>query len=250
MRRRAGRAAARRRGVGAADTGLRRGGAAPGGCAACHLVAVVARLLVAAPGPDLSLTWVGRATATARPCDVAGGGSCWLPLPLSPSSHPPPVRRWSRPPGVRACQQQRLLCYAPANPGGGSCGPVQRRPLSAASRCRLSPARRAPAVAVSAARVGAPSCKDKFLGFPPPCRSSPAACFIYSGMPCIKRSSEAKSLRGSGLRCQRRRPRAPLPPWRRWHDSDRTSSSSSGGKLQVWPVGGPGSGGVSAPLPS
>lgn len=39
----------------------------------------------------------------------------------------------------------------------------------------------------------------------------------------------AKSPRCDGLRCQRRRPRAPLPSWRRCHDPDWTPSSSTRG---------------------
>jgi hypothetical protein len=75
-----------------------------------------------------------------------------------------------------------------------------------------------------------------FLGFPPrvvgllpqPTPSSP----VY---PCIndfRRSLSwvgARSLRGDGMRCQQRRQRVMLPPWRHFHDPDQTSSSSTGG---------------------
>ena len=47
------------------------------------------------------------------------------------------------------------------------------------------------------------------------------------GSPCSRVGE--KPPRGYGLRCQRRRPRAPLPPSRRWHDHGQTSSARAGG---------------------
>ena len=56
-------------------------------------------------------------------------------------------------------------------------------------------------------------------------RSAPASTVFR----CLCSWVGVKSPRSDGLRCQRRRPRVPLPPWRRWHDPAQTSSSSTGG---------------------
>ena len=81
-----------------------------------------------------------------------------------------------------------------------------------------------------------PSYNNIIRGFAPlrHC-SSQVSCFAISVLPLLRRSSEVLAL-GQGEipmrrcpRCQRRRPRVPLPSWRRWHDPCWTSTLSTRG---------------------
>ena len=152
------------------------------------------------------------------------------PPPPHPSLLPPPTppsRRWWKTLGRRACEQQSfgrwLRCSAvprriPAVEAAGRRG-GGHSPWRRGAGDRVSPARRAPdgGRPAGAALAGAPSCDDN-VRLPSPCegllhqvlrhlRSAPAS-MVFRG--------HCSWVGAKSLRCQRRRPRVPFPPWRRW----------------------------------
>ena len=122
-------------------------------------------------------------------------------LPLPPPT--PPGRRWWTTLGGRACEQRpsgpRLLCSAPADPGGGSCGLAQRQPWSVAARRRWmyvacsTRSRRCPACW----RWPVPSYDDNVPRLPSLWWSSLPTYFATSGLPLHRRSSDV-FVHGSG----------------------------------------------------